>query len=149
MPNMLKELFQRRALRKGASPEPTGLVPLSRLHTAVILTDSPGSCINALRTFSRKYDIKWKVVDVTGIFANLNWFGKPRDVQPLEADLFVSLIPAQVYAIEYIAACSRARFKVGRFDSKVFDLVLREAPENPIPQVNAFGEIVKVMEKIA
>ena len=148
MPNMLKELFQRRALRKGASPVPTGLVPLSGIHSAIVLTDSPAICADAFRSFFRKHGITWAVVDVTGIFAALDWFGKPRQDQPLEADLFISLLPAQVFALDYITACARSRFKVGRYDSPLFDLVFKDSPENPIPQPDAFREIVKLLEKI-
>lgn len=145
---MLKELFQRRALRKGASPVPTGLVPLSRIHTAVLLTDSPANYIEAFRPFFRKHNIKWKVVDVTGIYANLNWFGKPVDAQPLEADLYISLLPTQLYSLDYTAACARACFKVGRYDSPYYDFVFRDKPGKPLSQPEAFGEIVKLLEKI-
>ena len=145
---MLKELFQRRALRKGASPVPTGLVPLSRIRSAVVLTDSPATCADAFRSFFRRHDIKWTVLDVTGIFASLNWFGRPRDVNPLEADLFISLVPARLYAIDYMAACSPAIFKVGRYDAPVFNLVFRDNPEKPASPVSAFRELVKLMEKI-
>ena len=142
---MLKELFQRRALRKGASPEPTGLVPLSRIRTAVVLTDSPGDCSDAVRGFSRKHGIKCTVVNVTGVFANLNWFDKPRMAQPLEAELLISLVPARLFALDYIAACARSRLKVGRYDAPVFDVVFN----GECPQAQAFGEIVKLLEKIA
>ena len=145
---MLKEFFQRRAIRKGASPVPTGLLPLSSVHTAVVLTDSPATCGNALRAFFRKSGINGTVVDVTGIYANLNWYGRPEDTSPLEADLLISLLPVHLYAIEYVASCARARFKVGRTDSKVFDLVFRDKQEKPLPQPEAFEEIVKLLEKI-
>ncbi|MBO4466558.1 MAG: hypothetical protein J5745_00450 [Bacteroidales bacterium] len=145
---MLKERFQRRALRKGASPVPTGLVPLSRIRSAVVLTDSPAICADAFRSFFRRHGIKLTVVDVTGILATLNWYGKPRDARPLEADLFISLIPARLYAVDYMAACSPAVFKVGRYDAPVFDLVFRDPPENPVSPVEAFRALVKLLEKI-
>lgn len=127
---------------------PTGLVPLSSLHSAVVLTDSPASCADAFRVFFRKHGIKWTVVDVTGIYASLDWIGKPRQAPQLEADLFISLLPAQIFALDYMASCSHARFKVGRYDSPIFNLVFRDSAENPIPQPAAFVEIVKILEKI-
>ena len=36
---MLKDFFQRRSLRKGASKVPTGLVPLKKVHSAVVFID--------------------------------------------------------------------------------------------------------------
>lgn len=147
-PNMLKELCQRRALRRGASPEPSGLCPLSRLHTAVVLTDSPGECADVIRTFSHKYGIKCTMVNVTGVFVNVNWFGKPRGMRPLKADLFICLLPGQIYTLDYLAASSRSRFKVGRYGSPLFNLVLMDNTEKPISQVEAFREIIKILEKI-
>ena len=143
---MLKELFQRRALRKDASPVPTGLVPLHRIHTAVVLTDSPATGADAFRAFFRKHGIKWTVVNVTGVFADLNWFGKPRSAKPLEADLFISLVPAQLFTLDYMTASSRACFKVGRYDFPLFNLVFSDSKD--LSQVDAFREIVNLLEKI-
>ena len=58
------------------------------------------------------------------------------------------MVPARLYAIDYMAACSPAIFKVGRYDAPVFNLVFRDNPEKPASPVSAFRELVKLMEKI-
>ena len=175
MPNMLKEFFQRRALKKDASPEPTGLLPLHRVRSAVAFIDVEDTafndCKNEVMAFFRSHGIKGDIfffdfrklskderlitsITTTVLRKDLNWFGKPSEekVKLLvqgEPDMFISLVPAESYALNYMAACSRARFKIGRQDSKVYDLVFRDTPEKPISQRDAFREIVKLMEKIA
>ena len=81
---------------------------------------------------------------------DLNWYGKPsrEKVQLMlsgQPDLFISLLPMPSYALEYMAACSCAHFKVGRTDSPVFDLVLNA----DLNEADAFTEITRLLEKIA
>ena len=172
---MLKEFFQRQALKKGASPEPTGLLPLHRVRSAVAFIDvedtSFNECKNDILAFFRAHGIKGEVfffdfrriskderlitsITTTVLRKDLNWFGKPSKdkIQLLlqgEPDMFISLVSAESYAMEYMASCSRARYKIGRRDSKVYDLVFCDTPEKPLSQKEAFGEIVKLMEKIS
>lgn len=175
MQNMLKEYCQRQALKKGASPEPTGLLPLKCVRSAVVFIDvedtSFNECKNEVLAFFRSHGIKGEVfffdfrnlskderlitsITTTVLRKDLNWFGKPSNekMQLLlqgEPDMFLSLVSAESYALEFMASCSRARFKVGRQDSKVYDLVFCDTPEKPLSQKEAFREIVKLMEKIS
>ncbi|MBO4341219.1 MAG: hypothetical protein J5835_07315 [Bacteroidales bacterium] len=168
---MLKEFVQERSLRKNASNVPTGLLPLEKVKQAVVFLDvedtSFDSCKNAILSTFKAKGIKADIffldlrrlskderlitsITTTVLRKDLNWYGRPsrEKVQLMlsgQPDLFISLIPAPTYAIEFMASCSRARFKVGRWNSPVFDLVF----DAGINETDAFAEIVKLMEKIS
>ena len=86
---------------------------------------------------------------------DLNWYGRPsqektRIMLEGEPDLFISLLPENTYPLEYMARCSRARFKVGRrqIPDGVFDLVVMDPADKALSQKEAFGEIVKLLETV-
>ena len=169
---MLKELLQRQSLRKGASEVPTGLLPLGKVHSAIVFIDvedtSFDQCKNSVLSFFRDHGIKADVfffdfrklskderlitsITTTVLRKDLNWYGRPSKEKVSlmlsgEPDLFVSLIARPSFALKYMASCSRARFKVGRYDAPAFDLVFR-APE--LTEADAFLQIVKLLEKVA
>lgn len=168
---MLKEFFQGRSIRKNASKEPTGLLSLERVKSAVVFLDvedtSFDACKNAILSYFRGRGIKADIfffdfrrlskderlitsITTTVLRKDLNWYGKPsrEKVQLMlsgQPDLFISLLPMPSYALEYMAACSCAHFKVGRTDSPVFDLVLNA----DLNEADAFTEITRLLEKIA
>ena len=169
---MLKEFAQRRCLRKTASPVPTGLLPMEKVRSAVVFIDvedtSFDQCKNAVLSYFKGRGIKADIfffdfrkltreerlitsITTTVLRRDLNWFGRPsREKVDLllsgEPDMFISLVAQPSYALEYMATCSQARFKVGRFDAPVFDLVFRA--EN-LTEYDAFLEIVKILDKVA
>ena len=60
-------------------------------------------------------------IQTTVIKRELNWFGMPpiEKVAPLiyeNSDLFISLICNDKFPIEFVSSCSRARFKIGRYE---------------------------------
>jgi protein-tyrosine phosphatase len=67
-----------------------------------------------------------------------------------EPDLFISLLPNAIYPLEYMARCSRARFKAGRqqLPGNVFDLVVMDPADKTLSQLEAFREIVKMLETV-
>ena len=172
----IKEFFRRRSLRRHASTEPTGIVPLRDVRSAVAFIDvedpSFDQCKNALLLFFRERGIKGEVfffdfrklsdgerlitsITTTVLRKDLNWFGKPsREKVDLllqgEPDLFLSLLPKAGFPLSFMASCSRARFKVGReqLPGDIFDLVVKDAADRPLSQVEAFREIVKFLDKI-
>lgn len=172
---MLKEFCQRYALSKGASLEATRLLPLSKVRSAVAFIDvedtSFNECKLAVQALFKDYGIKGDIfyfdfrkliqgerlitsITTTVLRKDLNWFGKPskEKVQLMlqgEPDMFFSLVKTPSFALEYMAACSRAHFKVGRYDSPVFDLVFNDTPDKPLSEITAFNEMVKIMEKIS
>ncbi len=173
---MLKEFFQRRSLRKDASKEPTGLLPLGKVRSAVAFIDvedpSFDACKNAIHAFFRDHGIKADIffidfrkltkderlitsISTTVLRKDLSWFGKPsREKTNLmlsgEPDLFVSLLPVNSFPLEYMARCSRARFKVGRqqLPGPVFDLVALDPQGQRLSQADAFPAIATLLEKI-
>lgn len=172
---MLKEFFQRRSLRKGASEVPTGLIPIKKVRSAVVFIDvedtSFSYCKDAVNYFFRDHKIKADIfffdfrrissderlitsITTTVLRKDLNWYGKPgRDKVDLmlsgQPDMLISLVSTPSYALEYMASCSRARFKVGMTDSPVFDLVFKDTAEKPLTEFEAFLEIVKILDKVA
>lgn len=168
---MLKEFFQRRCLRKGASPVPTGLLPLRKVRAAAVLVDVEDPTFNQCKetalSFFRDHGIKADIfymdfrrlskeerlitsITTTVLRKDLNWYGRPSNEKMSlmlsgNPDLFISLVSAPSYAQEYMAGCSRARFKVGRYDAPAFDLVFRS---DSLSQLEAFLGIVKLLDKV-
>ena len=58
----VKEMLRRQSLKKNASTEPTGFVPLDKIRSAVAFIDvedtSFNECKNALLIFFREHNIK-------------------------------------------------------------------------------------------
>ena len=176
MANPLANILRRQALKKFKSPVPTGLLPLSQIHTAVSFIDVEDTtfdeCKEAILSFYKANDIKGDIfffdfrkiasdellitsIQTTILKRDLNWIGKPKkekvdlmlDSKP---DLFISLIKGDKFPIEFMASCSNARFKVGRTQvrDKVFDLVISEPDHLEVSQLEIFNEIKKMIGKI-
>ncbi len=173
---MIKEFFQQRSLRKHASPDPTGLVPLGKIRSAVAFIDvedtSFNECKNAIMAFFRDNGIKGDIfffdfrkltegerlitsITTTVLKKDLNWFGKPKQEKidlmlSGEPDMFLSLLPSGNYPLEFMATCSRARFKVGRqqLGADVFDLVVQDPAEKKLSELEAFHGVVKLLQRI-
>ena len=169
---MLKEFAQGRCLRKNASGVPTGIVPLRRVASAAVIIDVEDTgfddCKNSVLSYFRGKGIKADVffldfrrlakgerlitpISTTILRRNLNWYGKPsrasaKTLLSLEPDLLVCLVPERTFTAEYLASATRARFKAGRFQSPVFDMVYRA---DGVSQDFAFLEICKLLEKIS
>lgn len=170
----LKGLFRRHSLRKNASSEPTGIHPLGSIRSVVALVDVEDTtfdeCKNALNAFFRERGIKGDIfffdfrrltegerlitsIKTTVLRKDLNWYGRPSDekVQLMlqgEPDMLLSLIPSAGFPVEYMASCSRARFKVGReqLPGGVFDLVVSGTSD--ASQLDVFNWMVKILDTI-
>ena len=125
------------------------------------------ACKNAILSYFRSRSIKADIfffdfrrlskderlitsITTTVLRKDLNWYGKPsrEKVQLMltgQPDLFISLLPSSSFALEYMAACSCAHFKVGRTDSPFFDLIFSA----DVNEADAFTEITRLLEKIA
>ena len=94
----VKDLLRRQSLKKNASTEPTGFVPLEKIRSAVAFIDvedtSFNECKNILMLFFREHNIKADIfffdfrkltegerlitsITTTILKKDLNWFGKP------------------------------------------------------------------------
>ncbi len=173
---MIKDLLRRWSLRKSASSEPTGLLPLQAVRSAVAFISVEEqdfeACKNDILAFYRTHNIKGSVfffdfrriekgerlitgITTTVLRKDLNWYGQPspektRTMLEGEPDLFISLLPANSYPLEYMARCSKARFKVGRqqLPGNVFDLVVLNPADKKLSQREALGEIIKLLETV-
>ena len=67
-----------------------------------------------------------------------------------EPDLFISLIKKEEFPIEFMAKCSRARFKIGRrqLPGNTFDLVVSDSKERPVSQADLFRQILVYLDRI-
>lgn len=172
----VKDMLRRHSLKKHASTEPTGFVPLEKIHSAVAFIDvedtSFNECKNMLMIFFREHNIKGDIfffdfrkltegerlitsITTTVLKKDLNWFGMPsREKVNLmlsgEPELFISLLPTTDYPLEFMAKCSRAHFKIGRqqLPDNVFDLVIKDPEDRRLSEAEVCRELIKFMDKI-
>ncbi|MBO4434926.1 MAG: hypothetical protein J5769_05705 [Bacteroidales bacterium] len=172
----VKGLFRRQSLKKHTSTEPTGLMPLSEVRSAVAFIDvvdtSFNECKQALMAFFRDNNIKGDIfffdfrkldqgerlitsITTTVLKKDLNWFDRPsQDKVNLmlagEPDLFISLIPNADFPIEFMANCSRAHFKAGRVQlpGNVFDLVVSDPAGRSLSEAEFFNELYKLLRRV-
>ena len=169
-------IVQRRSLRRHASKTPTGILPLSKIRSAVALIDVEDTsfdlCKNRMLLFFREHNIHIEIfyldfrrlpdgerlitsINGTILRKDLNWFGRPSDetlrlLSLCEPDLLISAIRDKDYAYEFIVSSSPARFKVGRkqLQNEVFDIVLSEREDKILSEADAFENMAKLLEKI-
>ena len=172
----IQDLFRRYSLKRNASQEPTGLLPIGSVRSAVAFIDvqdtSFDRCKQALMNFFRERGIKFDIfffdfrkltqgerlitsITTTVLKKDLNWYGKPSQEKMKlmlegEPDLFLSLLPENSFPLEYMARCSRARFKVGRqqLPGGVFDLVVLDPAGQKLSEEEAFHSILTYLERI-
>ena len=172
----LKDFFRRRSLAKYASTEPTQITPIREIHSAVAFIDvedtSFDACKQALLSFFRENGIKGDIffydfrkltegerlitsITTTVLKKDLNWYGRPamEKVKLLlsgEPDMFISLLRKDDFPIEFMAAVSKARFKVGRMQlpGNIFDLVVSDPDDRILSEAEVFVEFRKILDKI-
>ena len=172
----VKDMLRRQSLKKNASTEPTGFVPLDKIRSAVAFIDvedtSFNECKNTLLLFFREHNIKGDIfffdfrkltegerlitsITTTILKKDLNWFGKPsREKVALmldgEPDLFISLLPSNDFPLEFMATASRAHFKIGRVQlpGDTFDLVFKDPEDRRLSEAEVCKELIKFMDKI-
>ncbi|MCR5244661.1 MAG: hypothetical protein K6C37_07975 [Bacteroidales bacterium] len=165
----IKNIFRRRILRKLDGKVETGIIPVSQVHTAVafISVQDPSfdECKLKLQAFYRENKIKGEVfffdfrkigkgerlitsITTTILEKDLDWLGRPvkEKVDHMlgsHPDMFISLLPTNSFPLEYMAKCSEARFKIGRFDmpGNTFDLVITDPQDRSLSQSESFDEI--------
>lgn len=173
---LVKNFFRKRSLRKYSSKEATGISPLSQIRSAVafIMVEDAffDECKEAILMFYKANNIKGEIfffdfrkigkeerlitsIKTTVLKTDLNWFGKPSR-EKVEAmlgsgpDLFISLIKGDGFPIEFMAKCSRAKFKIGRkqLSGNTFDLVFTEPEGKSFSSTDVFNEIKAYLKKI-
>lgn len=154
--NPLTLLVRKIALHKNAWTGPTSILPLSKIKKATVFVDMDADAdfvSKDIRKFFGDYDIPVQIISPQKW--DINIFGymkkpKMKEMYDFDADIFISLSGPENFTGEYASRCSRARFKVGRFDlsSNVFDIVIanreHQLPRQPI----AFATIKEYLLKI-
>ena len=140
--DQILKIFRKRKLKKFASDIQTSLLKMSDIKTANVVIDVEEAGFDLLKedilTWGRNNGIKINIyffdfrklganellltsIQTTVIKRELNWFGMPpiEKVAPLiyeNSDLFISLICNDRFPIRFVSNCSRARFKIGRYE---------------------------------
>ena len=67
-----------------------------------------------------------------------------------EPDLFISLLTTTDYPLEFMAKCSRAKFKIGRVQlpGDTFDLVVKDPEDRRYNEAEVFRELAKFLAKV-
>jgi hypothetical protein len=176
MLDFIKDFFRRKSLRKHSSSVPTGILPLSKIHSYVAIIDvedqSFDACKTAILNFFRSHNIKGCVffqdfrkignedrlitsIQTTITKKDLDWIGRPSKyklnvLEEQAPDLFISLVKDPDFAIEYMARTSKARFKIGRrqMEGNLFDFVICDPDGKNISQLDSFTAIKSYLTKI-
>ena len=176
MLEFLKNMLRKRYLKKHASHIPTRITPLERIHSAVAFIDvedtSFDQCKEDILSFYRENGIKGDIfffdfrkigseerlitsIKTTVLRRDLNWCGKPSQEKidlmlGSDPDLFISLIDGTDFPIAFMAACSQARFKIGRrqLPGGTFDLVIQDPADKRFSEAEVFANIRKFLLKI-
>ena len=148
----IKNFFRKRIIKKHSRAIPTSLVPLSDISTVNVIIDVEEVGYDVLKEsilswggslglkvniyffdFRKLAKDELLLTSITNTIArrDLNWLGIPiyERVTTLfeeESDLLISLIDNGDAPIDYIAQCTRARFKIGRkaYTGHVYDMVI-------------------------
>ena len=160
MKNPLVTFGRWMALRRGRSTVPTELLPLAKVHGAMVFVDTtvpeedPEHVCRAVQQFFDYQGVP--VLILCPAKRDVNWRGfikkrvRGTNVSRQE-DLFISLAASpDNFAAEYEARCSKARFKVGRcqLPGDVFDLVVAVPDNGESSQLAVFSAIKDYLNKI-
>ncbi len=137
-----RKVIRRLCLRAHRSKVPTGLLPLSEIKSAVVY-------VNAVEPYCEPFKLKLK-----------DYFGKrgievkiisefDQDLRT-DSDFFLALNPKRCINELYAASSSTARFKAGRHQigGGIYDLVVSDSEEEPLPMKDAFDAIEKMLINI-
>ncbi|MBQ0127960.1 MAG: hypothetical protein MJY91_04400 [Bacteroidales bacterium] len=154
--NPLTLLVRRIALHKKASTVPTSIIPLSRIGKATVILDMDADADFVsmdVKKFFTEHDIQVQILNLQKW--DINIFGmvkkaKMQEMYDWDADVFISLAGPENFTAEYASRCSRARFKIGRYDLQpdVYDIVIVNREHQLPRQQKVFSTIVEYLLKI-
>lgn len=149
---IIRDYIRRKRLKRYESDVETGLVPFSEINTVNIIIDveEPGfdelkeDVLSWGRASGRKVNLYFfdfrrlgkdelllTSITNTILKRELDWTGMPdiSKMAPLleePSDLFVSMIDNGEFPIDFIARCTKARFKIGRrdYEGHPFNMIL-------------------------
>lgn len=150
--DIIYRFFRNRRIRKYVSDIETGLIPLSSIKTANVVIDveEPGFDVlkEDIMAWARNTGIKVNIyffdfrrigkdellltsITNTLLKKELDWTGMP-DLAKVgglieeKSDLFISMVDNGNFPIDFLARCSKSRFKIGRYeyDGHPYDMIL-------------------------
>jgi hypothetical protein len=173
------DFFRRRTIKKHSGAIQTGLLPLSDISSVNVIIDVEEVGYDILkenilawgRTSGLKVNIYFfdfrklakdelLLTSITNTITrrDLNWLGLPayEKVSTLfeeQSDLLISLIDNGDSPIDYIAQCTRARFKIGRkaYRDHVYDMVISGRQTDGLRGggIQVFAGITEFISKIS
>jgi len=152
MLDFLKELLRKNALKKCPKHDATSLLPISEIHSAVVVLNVEDTdfnvCKEDIMAFFRHHNIKAEIfffdfrkleknellltsIQNTVLRKDLNWFGMPNQekmnlLTAKQCDLYISMVDDSEFANIYAAKSVDARMKIGRheFGDGTFDMIV-------------------------
>jgi hypothetical protein len=139
--DFIKKYFRKQRLKKYASDVETGLIPITEISTVSVVIDveEPGfdNLKEDIMAWGRSNGFKVNIyffdfrrlskdellltsISNTLLKKELDWISMPDlgKVSPLleeKSDLFISMVDNGDFPIDFLAKCTKARFKIGRF----------------------------------
>ena len=160
MKNPFVTIIRRMALQQGRSTVPTKLMPLTKVHSAVVYVNAmaqdeeAGRICHSVQQFFDYQGIPVQILRATKETVNWRGFLRKRvrgTHESRKEDLFISLAASpEDFASEYEARCSPARFKVGccQLPGNVFDLVVAVPENGESSPLAVFAAIKDYLNKI-
>lgn len=171
----VKDTLRAFLLKRNRCKEPTGIVPLGKVHKVVTImnVDDPqyDVCRDTIQAWYRKNNIRGEVFFIdfrkliekerlttsitnTILRKDLDIFGRPkadkmRVLENLKADMVIVLPTFEdSYPLDYLVACCHAGCRVGRTGrgGGIYDIEL--TPDKEMTQLEFFHAIIVWLEKI-
>ena len=141
MYRLIRDFVRRKRIGKYASDVPTGLIPMSEIRTVNVVIDVEEPGFDELKedilAWGRSSGLKVSIyffdfrrigkdellltsITNTLLKKELDWTGMP-DLTKVgglieeKSDLFISMVDNGNFPIDFLARCSKARFKIGRY----------------------------------
>ncbi len=129
-------------LRRHRSTVPTGLVPLTEMHSVTVYMDLPEDISEPQKTTVLRFFKQYGIA--------VSWLFADDEELRSSSDLFISLALSGDINETCAAKCSCARFKVGRHQLKgeVYDFVVTDKGPDPSPAMEAYEVIVLFLQNI-
>ena len=152
----IRNILRKRKIGKFISNVPHGLLQMSEISTVNVVMDVEEPGFDQLRAdildWGRAAGVKMNIyffdfrkldkeellitsIQTTIIKKELDWIGTPEISKVIgligeKSDLFISMIDNGDFPIEFLSKCSKARFKIGRydFDGHAYDMVISGNP---------------------
>ena len=148
----VKNFFRRRKIQKFRSQVETSFLPIGKIATVNAVIDVQETGFDQLKedilAWGRRKNIKVNIyffdfrkldkeellltsIQTTIIKKDLDWIGVPELSKVIgllgeTSDLFISMINNGDFPIDFLSKCTKARFKIGRYEYEghAYDLVI-------------------------